>query len=389
MDRALCTLQDLIRQTAANSIDINSSLINFDLLADEARSAWASMLFSNTSNQSITRYASYYMRELDKCLISLSSIMTINSDTTCFDFTNPTAVVEKFFFILNSFLEDFADFVGETPACPQSYHFYVCTSIRSECHSIERWLSKISVNKIIGDMITSYLLRMNDFANYRFQYAEIAYYQKFVRELKFWSLINMEGDCTQVLIEKLIELNFNHLDLFNFRQQQIRAKFERLNPRSAISVVRQELLKIPYQEKRNTLRLDNRWSPTGEMLCNWLTGELNSFETQLDADSKISQNLQKLPFQLSVAHLACLIRLFAKEHIFGEITLTEIFNFFGRNCSSKRQSVISAGGISKEFYSMSQVVAAEMRDILQRMINRINRDYFPVVVVMLLTIGVC
>jgi hypothetical protein len=347
------------------------------------------MLFSNTSDQAIIRYASYQLKALNRCLLSLGDALEVDEQRFKMASYQPSDIPTKLLLLLDAFFDDFGDYINANMICPQFYHRYVCASSTSERNLVATWIDTVSINKIIGDMIKSYLVRMNDFANYRFQYAEIAYYQKFVRELKSWLHLNIEGDLTQVLTEKLIELNFNHLDLFNFRQQQIRAKFERLNPRPAISIIRQELLKIPFQEKRNTLRLDYRWLPTGEMLCNWLTGELNSFETQLNADSKNSQNLQKLPFQLSVAHLACLIRLFAKEHIFGEIPLTEIFNFFGRNCSSKRQSVISAGGISKEFYSMSQVVAAEMRDILQRMINRINRDYFPVVVVMLLIIGAC
>jgi hypothetical protein len=54
-----------------------------------------------------------------------------------------------------------------------------------------------------------------------------------------------------------------------------------------------------------------------------------------------------------------------------------VFKFFSRNFETKRQKSVSAGSLSKEYYSTSQVTAAVVRDMLQKMIARIDRNFFP------------
>jgi len=94
----------------------------------------------------------------------------------------------------------------------------------------------------------------------------------------------------------------------------------------------------------------------------------------------------KIPLEMSVAHLSCLIRLLYEESVFATQNLQSIFKCFAGYFQSKRQAVISAGSLSKEFYSIDQHTAARVRDLLQRMVLRINRDFFPMAVAVNATI---
>ncbi|WEA00722.1 hypothetical protein [Mucilaginibacter sp. SJ] len=359
-------------------------------LSIEARSSWASMLFTNSNDAALRRYTSYQLRELDKQLTLLTENI-LSRPTPCSGgaISTPQDIFSSFFALLDAFFEDFSEYFDDSITCPDVYKVRVCLDIINQHGALLEWIQSINIDPIISQAIASYLNLISGPDKSQLSYRDVAYYKKFITGLSFFMAGPTKEDLTGSLIEKLIELNFNHLDLFGFHQDKLKSHFAELEGHEGISVIRQLLLHIPYQQQKQTLRLDLRWPSLSTMLTNWLTSELQALEISVAQTASTPESNQKLSFRLPVAHLACLIRLFAKEHIFGEMALTEIFEFFATNCSSKRQRVISAGGISKEFYSKSQVVAAEMRDILTRMINRINRDYFPVVAAILLIIGVC
>jgi hypothetical protein len=114
------------------------------------------------------------------------------------------------------------------------------------------------------------------------------------------------------------------------------------------------------------------------MVVNWLTEEIALKEKSLNKRSEVI--IPKIPLEMSVAHLSCLIRLLYEESVFATQNLQFIFKCFAGHYQSKRQAVISPGSLSKEFYSIDQHTAARVRDLLQRMVQRINRNFFPMAV---------
>lgn len=81
--------------------------------------------------------------------------------------------------------------------------------------------------------------------------------------------------------------------------------------------------------------------------------------------------------RISVSYMACLIKLFYEEELFATENLTSIFKFYASNFTSKRQPVISQDSLSKEYYSLDAHTAARIKKILQNMIDRLNRGFFP------------
>ena len=152
-------------------------------------------------------------------------------------------------------------------------------------------------------------------------------------------------------------------------------------------MISRELDLLNFKKKGAVARYDDRWPPLTAMIAEWLESE----QKILIQDFAVKQILPaghplKLRLQLPVSHLAFLIRLLSKENIFGLVPLTNIFSFFTANFNTKRQETLSAGGLSKEFYTSNMVTAAEVRALLSKMIARINRDYFPVWVAVCITV---
>jgi hypothetical protein len=115
------------------------------------------------------------------------------------------------------------------------------------------------------------------------------------------------------------------------------------------------------------------------MLKGWMNEEIGIAEAAMAHTVTVGQ--EKLHLGMSVAHLGCLLRLFFEQKIFATTSLHDIFKFAAAHLQTVRQDSISPGSLSKEYYSVSQKTAAVVRDMLQQMLLRVNRKYFPVMAV--------
>lgn len=84
----------------------------------------------------------------------------------------------------------------------------------------------------------------------------------------------------------------------------------------------------------------------------------------------------RLPLDLSVPQFAVFIRVLYKCGCFPVNNVAKIIRFFTGHFTTKKQSNISVKSFARAFYGMDQSAAAVVRDILQRMINYINKTYF-------------
>lgn len=93
----------------------------------------------------------------------------------------------------------------------------------------------------------------------------------------------------------------------------------------------------------------------------------------------ITKQPEKCPLNISVAYLACFLKVFCDEKLRANVSLSDMFNFVSSHFSTVRRENISAGSLSENFYSTTQVTAAKVQGIQQQMIARINQHYFPLV----------
>ncbi|WP_121811247.1 hypothetical protein [Mucilaginibacter kameinonensis] len=85
----------------------------------------------------------------------------------------------------------------------------------------------------------------------------------------------------------------------------------------------------------------------------------------------------RLAIDLSVPQFAIFVRVLYQCGCFPVRNVAKIVRFFTAHFTTKKQSDVSAKSFARAFYGMDQPAAAVVRDILRRMIDYIDKIYFP------------
>jgi hypothetical protein len=209
-----------------------------------------------------------------------------------------------------------------------------------------------------------------------FSFRSLHYFEYIIDQLS--EVDGLSTDAETSLVSLLVRSNFNNLSFFVYLQDNIRNAAEYLGDKAERLdyLIKQKALMMSSPEVKNCV-YDPAWPSIKTMITEWLQEEIMLAEKSLADKDQVA--VSKIPLEMSVAHLSCLIRLLYEESVFATQNLQFIFKSIAGHYQSKRQTVISPGSLSKEFYSIDQHTAARVRDLLQRMVQRINRNFFPVV----------
>jgi len=219
--------------------------------------------------------------------------------------------------LIRHLLDHYADHLDLSIEAPAAYHADL--------------LSRLDTARLafspLPESLRHYLKEMSR-AEGRFTYRQLCYFERLV------STLDLED-----IHRSLIRLNFNHPGFY----RELRHSSIQLNELPAIQTE-------PYHP------------------------DLPSLTTLLTEDRP---ELPKLATDLSVAHFACWTRMAHETGLYPNQSVQEVIDHTCAHYRSKRQDHISPGSFAKEYYGISQVTAAVVRDRLQRMIALIDRNYFP------------
>ena len=81
----------------------------------------------------------------------------------------------------------------------------------------------------------------------------------------------------------------------------------------------------------------------------------------------------KISTDLSVAHLACLLRLLHEEKIWMHQNQTALLDFFATHFSTRRQEDISAASLRAKYYNIERSTSEVVKDLLINMLNRLKK----------------
>jgi hypothetical protein len=81
----------------------------------------------------------------------------------------------------------------------------------------------------------------------------------------------------------------------------------------------------------------------------------------------------KLNTSLSVAQLACLLRLLHEENILCHPNQTEALQFFARHFATDRTDQISSVSLRTKYYNVDRSTAESVKDLLFQMVNRLRK----------------
>ncbi|MDB5088032.1 MAG: hypothetical protein JWR09_2026 [Mucilaginibacter sp.] len=335
------------------------------------REAWSAAMFSVAPDHSLSRYFHYHQEGIREISDTLSGFVP---QPAAFKLLNKELIA-----LIDFQQKFFGNFFNQDAVAPTAYHCNVVERLGDAIILLQEDLGKAFIDGQLKDCLLSYFEKMMPPGERKgFTFRSLFYFETLVLELHAMNLAKAGEAANRLLERKLTELNFNQIDFLIYRQQQTRLLFKDIDQIEKLNILNAENAALKLLP-RSSMIYDSDWPSFSVMFSGWLAEEITDTEMIIQREANYLQ--EKLPLNLSVAHLACFLKLFFDEHLFKNSSLKDVFKFMSRNFETKRQPVISAGSLSKEFYSTGQVTAAVVRDMLQKMVARIDRSFFPVLVV--------
>jgi hypothetical protein len=293
-------------------------------------------------------------------------------------------LISQLFRLLDYFERYFSKYFNLDSKIPEQYGMLSARELAGQLAHLLGLLGAIS-DEILKNCLAGYLGPFAQGATVSpMSYRELIYLKTYIGEISGVLEKARDPEPEADLIVALYYLNFNHLAFFTYCQQRFRG--EAAAARSAkeyAAMISTALAALRSTRTKPGFYFHQDWPGIKEMMETWLRDELEIAMASQKTINPSSQVIaiadeEKIELQLSVSQIACLTRLFYEEHIFPEASVIDLLKFVSRHYRSKRQQQISHGSLSKEYYGISQVTAAVVRDLLQRMVSRINKLYFPV-----------
>ncbi|WP_426671973.1 hypothetical protein ACPPVU_12120 [Mucilaginibacter sp. McL0603] len=347
-------------------------------------------IFTTPKENLVERYIQYHQTGLIELADQLQSYLPPDGPPEKEWSSENTAIVRLFisyvFRLLNYIERFFSKYFSLEARIPDAYRL-IAFSEMSE--PIESLLLKVDDHIGSGNLKECLSVYLRSFSVQKFpahlNFRSLIYLKEFVSEL-----LDVFGspdvkDWEQKIAMMLIYLNFNNLDFFAYYQAGIKAELDLADTRDDyLKVLTRSLSSVKSRQTKPSFSYHPSWPTVKQMLESWLNDEIalavipNSV-TGPHTSIAVERIMEKQILNLSVAQIACLVKLCYDEGVFGNASISEVLKFVVLHYRSKRQQQISYGSLSKEYYSISQVTAAVLRDYLSRMIVRINKNYFPVV----------
>ncbi|OOQ56616.1 hypothetical protein [Mucilaginibacter pedocola] len=179
------------------------------------------------------------------------------------------------------------------------------------------------------------------------------------------------GTDTNALFRALFRQNLNSLHFYNWYRTSILSSLAAAGgQKEKGSILRQQIdmLSAVYVDPDKALYPE--LAPIDKMALSWLSEQAN-------APAQPAPTAWQLPLNLSVPQFAMFIRIFYKAGCFPIENVAMITCFFTAHFRTKKRSHISQKSFNHAFYDNDQSAAAIVRDLLQKMLNYLNKTYFP------------
>lgn len=292
--------------------------------------------------------------------------------------------ISGLFGLLDYFERYFSKYFNMDSKLPEPYGILASGELAGPVGKLQGMLAALTDHELSG-CLSGYLQPFVTALSFPdISYRELVYLKVLVKELTGALEKATAEEREAGLIAMLYYLNFNHLAFFAYCQQHFRNEAAAVtSAKDYTDLVMAAITATRSIQAKPGFYFHQEWPGIKEMLESWLRDELEAAALDFKSVHPSSQvtngtDEEKMELQLSVSQIACLTRLFHEENLYPGTSVTDLLRFIARHYRSKRQQQISIGGLSKEYYSINQVTAAVVRDVLQRAVLRINKLYFPV-----------
>lgn len=225
---------------------------------------------------------------------------------------------------------------------------------------------------------TLFQLVMHPLRTFVYYKNEISYHQLYY----YQKLLKVVGECIknkiddQELKTRMILINYNCFSFFQYMINEISCKTgatDSLQEKINILIWYQKWVK---QQPYSTDAYCTNEKPIKELLADWIKEEIYFVEQNCEWAKMYHQQLTHtiIHWDLSVAELAFLLRIFTDIKLITNENVRAVANFFAQTSRTKAGAPISASSLHKKIYSIEPKTTETINTKVIQMLNRI-RDY--------------
>lgn len=343
-------------------------------LCSELRKKWTHELLSNAKEQVIKRYVQYHQAGI----IQLSDMVSRRVPALDIPEEERKTLINSYGQV-NTDLEQVLEFLRN-----QFYQYFdidhkttinYCQVLSLQFAALETELKAFNNSAVDRSLIDVVLISVNEIVaegslsgtSYR-QAEQALNLLRITHQL----LLFGTNTTTDTLLYALYQQNLNTLHFYNWYQDHLLAQFDLINDqKDRQAFINQQIKVLAGIFVSPEKALQPELPATDAFIGTWLQEQTNSEFRR----AKI--NVAQFPLNLSVPQFALFIRIFYKTGCFPIENVAMITRFFTEHFTTKKQPHISSKSFGRAFYSLDQSAAAVVRDYLQKMLNYLNKTYFP------------
>lgn len=340
------------------------------------KAAWTGLLLSRAKDYMIKRYVWYQQQ----CLLELADevFTTTENDAPADDPHRRLSafLLDKLLELNNFLVSYFLLYFNQNSKIPQASMLTAKERMCTGAKELVNQLQYITLDTQLKRCIQVYLLPIVKMETaFKVTYRAWEYLIQLTESLGVIPMFEEAKTLNDEVSDTLYRLNFNQSAFLQWYQERIKQNIS-FRPTGAdrLNALMQELNQVQIYPLNLTLSFDPTIPPINLLIERWLREEIRK---EAVVDTALSEKDVKMPLTLCVPHLGLMIRLLYDEDFFAVKNASHVMRFFARHFSSKKQDHISPESLRKSYYTDDQFVAAAVRDLLMKMLKRVNEHFFP------------
>ncbi|MCW3117924.1 MAG: hypothetical protein JWM28_2006 [Chitinophagaceae bacterium] len=340
------------------------------------KATWSGLLLSRAKDYMIKRYVWFQQQNLLELADQVFRITQKESAKDDPPRQSSVFLLEKLLELNNFLISYFPLYFNQNSKIPEASMVTAKERMCSEAKQLDELLDGTTLDVNLKQCIRYYLLpivKMN--SALKVTYRSCDYLIQLTESFNIIIPFKEAKLFNELVSEALYHLNFNQSAFFQWHQERIKQRISVwLSSAERFNALMEELSQVQIFPLKMTVSFDPDIPPINLLIERWLREEIRK---EAVVDPFLSEKYVKMPLTLSVPHLGLMIRLLYDQDFFAVKNASHVLRFFSRHFSSKKQDHISPESLRKSYYTDDQFVAAVVRDLLIKMLKRINELFFP------------
>jgi chloramphenicol O-acetyltransferase len=344
------------------------------------KKVWTELLFSQTKDHVIKRYTWFQQQVIVELADYVYGLIEKNTQTFKDDAYTINALPQLFLACLLNLkdfqVQYFITFFNENGKIPDAALPSIRKTMTEVADELSATLQKVEIDVYLKACVLDYLSGIiNTDSLSPGTYREVEYFFSFTENLGVTVAFEDGRNLTHCVTEMLFYMNFNHNCFIQWYLEDLERKKSLLRQEDQVTLLMKQLLQLKSVSVGITMSYDPNLPPVNAPLETWLIEYIKQ-DTFQDEFSNL-EHPDKLELKLTVAQMALLIRLLYEEGIFALKNITALLKFFSFRFTSKKQEHISYGSMNNLYYSADQFTGYAIRELLLKMVAKVNKMFFP------------